>query len=1129
MIKLKLPTKFITKAAVFVFISIIFLSLSLYAGEGSNDLTREILKEKYGDNAEDILKNPGLGHYLDAEEILKPLPEKGDSSKAPPSGTVSPVAEFDPAEAVLIRYPLGIPYSLIADLSNHTTVITLVSSSSQQSTVESLYSSNGVNLANCEFAIYDTDSYWTRDYGPWFIRDGEDDIAIVDFEYNRPRPDDNDVPFNMSSYLSMPYYYMSLYHTGGNYMNDGYSIAASTDLVYEENYSMTEAEVDAMMQDYLGADTYHAVPDPNNTYIDHIDCWGKFLAPNKVLIRRVPTSHAQYDEIEATADYFANQVSAYGTKYKVYRVDTPSDQPYTNSLILNDKVFVPITGSPTYDNMAIAAYQDAMPGYEVEGYTGSWESTDALHCRTHEIADRGMLYIRHYPLMPYQPVQSGYTVTADIIPYSGSALTSGDLKVYYQTEGSSKFSYVLLQHVSGNSYEATIPATLESQTMSYYITAGDASGRTENHPYIGPADPHQFMTIESDIVSPVSPLDYESDISIELDELCWYFDSTVLEIEGFNIYLSTSPDFSTGTYTDYMAFSESVDDTYCYNTESYAFETSKTYYWKIGLVTNDMEIDWTDEWSFVTSSYAPPANLSASTIYSDRIELGWDVPGTMLKGISVSGYNVYRSTQLNGTYTKINSSLVTTLYYTDYSVSCPETWYYAVTAVYSDSMESALTDGVMGMTSEGTYYALSFMSDPESTGAIFTGAGDYTEGAPVDISVNSPAGYSFLYWTGAYAGLLDDAYSPSASFTMPADDVIMTAVFEESQYDLKAVIGLENPAYEGVWLWNYSDSKAKGSVWTNILSGQTATGISAGDITGDGNLEIVVNFQDYGLWYYTTAGASWVNIMSNSVTCTDFALADTNSGTPVQVIASFSGNGLYKWEYSKGTWVSIIGQTATIVTAADINRDGTDDLALAFSGVEGMFTYDFTTQTFTRLVMVSPSQMTSDDITGDGYDEIVCVFDGFGIYLVRNIPDKNAGSQKEQLYDIDLINDIPESRKWYSRDGSSKGIQFNRITYGSPDEGHLIGTGDITGGTGSEIIMTYNGDAYSYCYETLSWSIMVYAPFNRIISGKFTNSSWDDLIVCDSSTGSIYLKNASLGSWEMLLQSGHTHAMAPLE
>ena len=80
-------------------------------------------------------------------------------------------------------------------------------------------------------------------------------------------------------------------------MTDGYGISASSDLIFEEN-SMSDAQVLATFEEYYGVHTYHAIDDPNNTYIDHIDCWGKYLSPHKVLIREVPTWHAQYDEIE---------------------------------------------------------------------------------------------------------------------------------------------------------------------------------------------------------------------------------------------------------------------------------------------------------------------------------------------------------------------------------------------------------------------------------------------------------------------------------------------------------------------------------------------------------------------------------------------------------------------------------------------------------------------------------------------------------------------------------------------------------------------------------------------------------------------------------------------------------------
>ncbi|MFO8144465.1 MAG: agmatine deiminase family protein, partial [Candidatus Syntrophosphaera sp.] len=206
----------------------------------------------------------------------------------PPQGPVRPIAEFEPASHVLIRYPLGIPVSLVVQLANTAEVVCIVSSSSTQSQAASSFNSAGVDMDNVSFLIAPTDSYWTRDFGPWFIFDGNDNYGVVDFRYNRPRPNDNLIPQVFADQNDLDYYGMNLYQTGGNYMTDGINTAAQTTIAYSENSSLTPAQVDGKMQDYLGITSYHVLQDPNNTYIDHIDCWGKFLAPDKVLIRSVP-------------------------------------------------------------------------------------------------------------------------------------------------------------------------------------------------------------------------------------------------------------------------------------------------------------------------------------------------------------------------------------------------------------------------------------------------------------------------------------------------------------------------------------------------------------------------------------------------------------------------------------------------------------------------------------------------------------------------------------------------------------------------------------------------------------------------------------------------------------------------
>lgn len=441
--------------------------------------------------------------FLAAHSVLPGDLESSESrftETNPPVGPVRPVAEFEPASHVLIRYPLGIPLSLVVHLANTAQVVCLVSSS-QQSAAASAFSNAGVNMANVSFMNAATDSYWTRDYGPWFIFDGNGQYGLVDFVYNRPRPNDNQIPQTFATQFDLPYYGMNLQQTGGNYMCDGINTAAQTTLVYEENGN-NQTNVNTKMQSYMGAQNYLVVQDPNNTYIDHIDCWAKILAPDKVLVRSVPTSHAQYAAIEAAANYFATRNCAWGYPWRVYRVNTPSNQPYTNSLILNKKVFVPQMGG-SYDAAALQAYRDAMPGYEVIGVTGSssapWESTDALHCRTHEIPDKNMLHIAHQPWHGIVP-EGDIALYANINAHSGQPLYSDSLFICYKVNsGAWQRSY--LQPNTRSVYGTTLGGFAPGDTIRYFVHAADQSGRSYDHPVFAAADPHWFV-IQPDLQGP---------------------------------------------------------------------------------------------------------------------------------------------------------------------------------------------------------------------------------------------------------------------------------------------------------------------------------------------------------------------------------------------------------------------------------------------------------------------------------------------------------------------------------------------------------------------------------------------------------------------------------------------------
>lgn len=411
-------------------------------------------------------------------------------------------AEFEQMQGVLIRYPFGISYDIIKEMAEDVNVVTIVASVSEKNTVQTQYQSHGVDLNHCSYLFAPTDSYWTRDYGPWFIINGENTQGVVDFTYNRPRPNDDLIPTIYANNQSLPVYDMPLVTAGGNYMTDGQGIAISTTLVWEENPGYTHEQISQMVNQYLGITTYHVVPDVNGEYIKHIDCWGKYLSPDTILIRQVPQSHSQYDEIEAAVSYFKNTTCCYGTPYHVVRVYTPNDQPYTNSLILNNKVLVPIMGDQ-WDDDAIASYQAAMPGYEVLGFTGSWVSSDALHCRAMGITDRYMLYIEHTPLTGNQSSETGYDIQAKIYPYSEQSLIAASTGVYWRINNGS-WNFIQMQSLGEDNYHAVIPSQVNGTIVSYYIHAEDSSGRAENHPYIGAPDAY-FFTARGNIQQNTPP------------------------------------------------------------------------------------------------------------------------------------------------------------------------------------------------------------------------------------------------------------------------------------------------------------------------------------------------------------------------------------------------------------------------------------------------------------------------------------------------------------------------------------------------------------------------------------------------------------------------------------------------
>ncbi len=427
------------------------------------------------------------------------MPQRGTLADPPPPAPVRNVAEWEPATGVLIRYPLGLPYALLRDLDDAVTLHVVVSSG-YQATAQTNLTANGVDMGRVQFLVRPNDSIWTRDYGPWYVFDGAGEFAIVDHVYNRPsRPNDNLIPIYFAQQQGLPVYSHDMYHTGGNYMTDGAHIGSSTRLVYDEAAAangMNEAQVDQLMADYCGLQHYTVVDDIESGGIHHIDTWAKFLDEETVLVKRVWPAHATYAALEQRATLLASLTASTGRNYRVHRVtcqDIGGGSPasYTNSLILNRRICVPLFGNAAGDTAALQAYRAAAPGHDVRGYAyGGFLSDDALHCRAMGVFDRGMLRVEHTP--PQGEVVGPADLLALVEAHSGEALTAVDL-VYRPTGGD--WTVVPMSAQGGGVHAGQIPAPSADTDVEYYVQAADASGRTASSPRTAPVVRHALRLL----------------------------------------------------------------------------------------------------------------------------------------------------------------------------------------------------------------------------------------------------------------------------------------------------------------------------------------------------------------------------------------------------------------------------------------------------------------------------------------------------------------------------------------------------------------------------------------------------------------------------------------------------------
>jgi len=443
------------------------------------------------------------------EELWKTYePPSNPLFSDPPPTPVRGMAEWEELQGVIVTWRSF--YTILKDVIDYAQeegIVYIICTDSNS--VKNYLTNGGVPLYNLKYLITPSNSIWVRDYGPWTAyTDAVDTLNIIDWIYNRPRPLDDVTPVFFANYINAPIYQTTTYpynliQTGGNLFIDGHGTAFSSNLIIDENPTKTEAEIDTIMNKFLGVDRYIKLTNLPYDGIHHIDMHMKLLDEETLLVGEYPSGVADGPQIEANLQYVLhNFQTCFGKPFKVVRIPMPPDalgrypdtggdyRTYTNSIIINKTVIIP-TYEYQYDTTAYRIYSEAMPGYNIVGINSNSiiPSLGAIHCIVKEVGAFDPVFISHPKMEPVVAAPDSIKIQAGLKTSSGIA----NAYVFWTDDTTTGFEPLQMQIAAEDTFATCIPQQINGTEIFYYISATSNKGKTITKPMTAPNGYYSFI------------------------------------------------------------------------------------------------------------------------------------------------------------------------------------------------------------------------------------------------------------------------------------------------------------------------------------------------------------------------------------------------------------------------------------------------------------------------------------------------------------------------------------------------------------------------------------------------------------------------------------------------------------
>jgi len=324
-----------------------------------------------------------------------------------------------PQNKIYSRYELkleGIWLNMVDALKDHEKVHLVVADERQRDHVAAQLQYHGIGQHNVDFFLIPTDDVWARDNGPIFVINDQGEVAITDWVFNGwgERFDhelDKQVPARIAEQLDFPIYEAPMVLEAGAVEVNGkgtFLATRSSIIDLHRNPGMSQEEIEETLSEYLGVEHFIWLTGAGRGECDlwgdetdcHIDIVARFSDESTLFYNWTDdTSDPRYDmfaksyaELQLAATESGKPLSLVPlplpevhqtTRMTKWRKNTFTDAAYSNYLVANDVVLVPVYGHQN-DDRALKIIAEHFPGREIIAIevVGLIEHGGAIGCVT---------------------------------------------------------------------------------------------------------------------------------------------------------------------------------------------------------------------------------------------------------------------------------------------------------------------------------------------------------------------------------------------------------------------------------------------------------------------------------------------------------------------------------------------------------------------------------------------------------------------------------------------------------------------------------------------------------------------------------------------------------------------------